>query len=199
MPNIILLGKSAVGKSTMENLLCENLRYTKSVSCTTRPKREGEVNGKDYYFISEDEFNLHEKSGDFLETAEYRGWKYGTLKNELNKDKNMVFVLNPEGFRQFEENNIEAISFMIHVEPTERMIRQLLRGDDPAEVVRRFTTDNRDFVGVTTDYEVSNDTDRYECLLEILEDIFYYYSETKYDEEKRTIRSKIEEYLNSED
>ena len=77
---IILLGESGCGKSSVANELCKNYNYEKIVTYTTRLPREGEVNGKDYFFISNEEFNNLKEQGCFLETATYNNWQYGAPK-----------------------------------------------------------------------------------------------------------------------
>ena len=72
MGNIVIVGKSASGKSTVANALSDDFKYTKAVTATTRPMRDGEVDGVDYYFLTNEQFNKKLKNGEFLEWAEYR-------------------------------------------------------------------------------------------------------------------------------
>ena len=58
MGYIVIVGKSASGKSTIANVLSEDFKYKKAISATTRPIRAGEVDGEDYYFITDDKFNV---------------------------------------------------------------------------------------------------------------------------------------------
>src|SRR5574344_279630 len=99
---IILVGESASGKSTIEKILADKYGYKKTVSYTTRPPRDGEVNGVDYHFISEDEYIDKFNSGYFVETGAYNGWFYGTTKDQY--DENTVCVLTPHGLRQIKKN-----------------------------------------------------------------------------------------------
>jgi len=84
---IILTAPSGSGKTSIARYLLQsfhNLSF--SVSAATRKPREGEVNGSDYYFISEEEFKLHIKNNDFIEwEMVYEGKYYGTLKSELER------------------------------------------------------------------------------------------------------------------
>lgn len=78
---IIVSAPSGAGKTTLcDKLQAEfkNLHY--AITATTRPPREGEVNGKSYYFLSEEEFARREKAGDFFETALVHGYRYGSPK-----------------------------------------------------------------------------------------------------------------------
>lgn len=182
--NIVLVGKSASGKSTLANFLTENFRYDKVIACTTRPKRDSEIDGKDYYFLTREEFDKKEENGEFVETAEYRGWKYGTLKSELEKDGDKVFVVNPNGLVALKGIGIPMISFYIYVRSGIRVLRQIRRGDEIDEVERRFWTDEKDFRGIQdeVDFVVNNDTDLEGCIDEILFDVLYKYDPQNVEE-----------------
>jgi guanylate kinase len=82
----VVSAPSGAGKTT----LCDALRHTPdcvySVSCTTRPARAGEINGEDYYFISEEEFRQRIKNNELLEYAEVHGSYYGTLRETVLKN-----------------------------------------------------------------------------------------------------------------
>lgn len=84
---IILVAPSGSGKSTMARRLLndfDNIRF--SVSATTRPPRDGEQHGVDYYFLSRDEFQTKIEKGEFLEWEEfYNGYRYGTLRLDVEK------------------------------------------------------------------------------------------------------------------
>ncbi len=93
---VVLSGPSGVGKSTIvKKLRKSNQRLRMSVSCTTRSPRPGEKNGKDYFFISKDEFSKKVEEGKFLEWAEVHNNFYGTLKEtiETTLDKKQVVLL----------------------------------------------------------------------------------------------------------
>ena len=75
----VISGSSGVGKGTViKKFLEKNPDFKLSVSCTTRPKREGEVHGVNYYYLTKEEFNTAVEQGDFLEWAEFSGNYYGT-------------------------------------------------------------------------------------------------------------------------
>lgn len=175
MGYIVIVGKSASGKSTIANVLSEDFKYKKAISATTRPIRAGEVDGEYYYFITDEKFTEMIKNGEFIEWAEYRGWRYGTPKSELDKGENTIFVLNPQGLKAFKSLGIDCISFYIETESGLRIIRQLDRGDDKKEIERRYFTDEKDFRDIRkyVDYVINNDTDIDECVDEMLFDIMY--------------------------
>jgi len=86
---IIVSGPSGAGKTTVcKALLKKEKGLLYSVSATTRKKRKGEIDGFDYYFLSEEEFKNWEKMGKFLETEKVHGNYYGTLKDVLDKAEN---------------------------------------------------------------------------------------------------------------
>ena len=93
---IVLVGESASGKSTIEKILADKYGYKKTVSYTTRPPRDGEVNGVDYHFISEDEYIEKFNSKYFVETGAYNGWFYGTTIKSFSKRQEDLRITNEE-------------------------------------------------------------------------------------------------------
>ena len=79
---IVIVGESASGKSTVEKILNEKYGMRKVVSYTTRPPRDTEVNGIDYNFISMNDFIDLDKEKAFLEIGAYRGWFYGSMRDQ---------------------------------------------------------------------------------------------------------------------
>src|SRR5438067_9944511 len=75
----VLSAPSGAGKTTLVEALRRTSEFVYSVSCTTRPARAGEVNGEDYRFLSDEEFNARAKAGEFLEHEMVHGHHYGTL------------------------------------------------------------------------------------------------------------------------
>ena len=81
---LVLSGPAGAGKSTVLRSVVEQDPVPRfSVSCTTRPRREGEVDGSDYHFLSEEEFSGKVEVGEFLEHAGVHKWRYGTLRNSV--------------------------------------------------------------------------------------------------------------------
>jgi len=94
---IVLSAPSGTGKTTIcKELLKRNKNWKFSISATTRPPREGEVDGKDYIFMSNQKFDHYAKFGDFLEWEWVHGNKYGTLADQLEDiiDDNEVMLLD---------------------------------------------------------------------------------------------------------
>ena len=93
--NIVLLGKTGSGKSAICDWLVDNLRYDKIVTYTTRPKRDGEVDGEDYNFVSEKEFDTK----DLVLVTSIYGNRYGTKREDLIDADNKVIIVDPDGWR----------------------------------------------------------------------------------------------------
>jgi guanylate kinase len=160
---IVILGESGCGKTTLANYLEQNYGYKKIVTCTTRPKREHEIDGVDYKFISNDEFRELDKAGYFLETAIYNAWYYGTPKDELDDD-NKIAILTPSGFRKLKYiSDSRIVSFYLCISRRCRLIKLLQRGDDIEEAYRRSLSDVGMFdgIGYEVDYVLFNDNYKY--------------------------------------
>ena len=105
---IIIAGGSGTGKTTVENLLAQDPSIIKLVSTTTRSPREGEEHGKDYYFISKEEFETELEKGRFLEHVIYDGNYYGIHGKVVDlilgiQNKNGVIIVDVEGMRQIKK------------------------------------------------------------------------------------------------
>lgn len=155
-----LIGHSASGKSRIERNL-EGMGYPRIISYTTRPPRDGEVNGVDYHFIHNFDFYGMERKGYFSETAKYRDWNYGLSLNGIDyKGKDYIVVVTVHGYEELlkvvGKDNINAIH--IKVEEAERLRRLLVRGDEIDEAIRRILADREDFANVEdiSDHVVEN-------------------------------------------
>jgi guanylate kinase len=140
---IVLTGPSGVGKGTLMRSLLE--RYPElyySVSVTTRSPRTGEMDGKNYYFISRNKFEQLVAQGEFLEWAEFAGNYYGTPRegvlNQIRDGKMVVLEIELEGARQIRASFPSALSIFIlppSFEELEQRIRN--RGQDSSEAIAR--------------------------------------------------------------
>lgn len=165
---IVLAGKSCSGKDSVAKILC-SMGYSRVVTCTTRPMRMGEVDGIDYYFITQSEFmNMIEK-GDFAEYRTYdteKGmWLYGSRINDYKYATEKVIILTPEGLVNIRKKypNLPIIAIYLDVSNKELKRRMLSRanvsGEDIKEVKRRYKADKKDFKHIKkyVDYVVSNE------------------------------------------
>jgi guanylate kinase len=128
-----------VGKGTLIRGLLEQVPGLKlSVSATTRPPRPGEVDGRDYYFLSDDEFDERVRRGEFVEHAEYAGNRYGTLRSELERPaRGIVLEIDLQGARQVRHALPDATQVFVAPPSLEELQRRLeQRGSDSAEQIR---------------------------------------------------------------
>ena len=142
---IIFSAPSGSGKSTIVNALLERLPSLEfSISATSRIPRGEERHGKEYYFLSEDEFCRRIESGDFVEWEEvYAGTRYGTLKSEVEriwkKGNVILFDIDVKGGinlkKKFGDNALAIFVMPPSVEELER--RLLKRGTESAETIRK--------------------------------------------------------------
>jgi guanylate kinase len=137
---LVVTGPSGVGKGTLiKHLLERRPDYRLSVSATTRSPRPGEAEGRDYHFLSEQEFERRLAAGDFLEHALYAGNHYGTLKAEVEREPgNLVLEIEVEGARQVRKAMPEATQVFI-APPSDEALRERLeaRRTDAPEVIER--------------------------------------------------------------
>lgn len=154
---IVLIGESASGKSTIEKKLLD-YGYQKIVSYTTRPMREGEVDGVDYHFINKEKFLSLLSQDFFAEHTNYNGWYYGIAKEDCLDDR--VVVVEPYGFRQLKRiEGLNITSFYIKSSWRTRLKRMVDRGDNIMELFRRIISDMGVFQGIEdeVDYVIDND------------------------------------------
>ena len=164
---IVLVGESASGKSSIERNLVEEYGFNKIVSYTTRPPREGEVDGIDYRFTDTTQFLKLKEEGFFAEVATYRDWHYGVAKEDCTNDK--VAVLTPYGLRQVSKiKDIDIISFYINVPRRDRLIKILQRGDNIEESYRRNLSDVGMFDGIEDEVNYVIDNEGYKNSIDSL-------------------------------
>ena len=154
---VALIGKAGAGKDTIQQATCKAHPeiFHPIISCTTRPPREGEIDGKNYHFLSINDFTRKVLNREMLEATEFRDWFYGTSIDALVPNKINLGVFNPAGVTALLESP-EVNVTVIYVEALdkERLIRYLNREDNPdcAEMCRRYFTDEKDFADLDFDY-----------------------------------------------
>ena len=129
-----------MGKGTLIKGLLERAPGLQlAVSATTREPRESEVNGVDYHFLSEEDFDRRVRRGEFVEHAEYAGNRYGTLKSELERPAaGIVLEIDVQGARQVRERLPEAVLIFIEPPSFEELKRRLAaRASDRPDVIER--------------------------------------------------------------
>lgn len=140
---IVLSGPSGVGKGTIVNKLMERGEYALSVSCTTRDKRVGEIEGKSYFFISAEQFREKIAEGGFLEYSEHFGKFYGTprafVEEKLLKS-DVILEIEVDGALQVKRAHPEALLIMI-LPPSEGELKKRLTGrgtEDEKKIAERI-------------------------------------------------------------
>lgn len=143
---IVVSGFSGAGKGTiMKRLLSDYDNYALSVSMTTRKPREGEVDGKDYFFVTRENFEKTIAENGLVEYAQYCGNYYGTpssfVEEQLKNGKNVILEIEVQGAMQIKEKYPEALLVYI-VPPTIDVLLERLRkrGTESEEVIQRRIT-----------------------------------------------------------
>ena len=144
---IIFSAPSGAGKSSLIKKLIELSESTidLSVSVTTREPRDGEVDGVDYFFISEQEFLKLEKQDAFLESANVNGYHYATLKSFVDEKTSSVISvildIDVQGFKQVKQTSQDNVSIFILPPSLEELEQRLFnRGSESAESIKKRLT-----------------------------------------------------------
>lgn len=141
---LIIVGKGGSGKDHLRKILVEGgFRYC--ISHTTRPIREGEENGKDYWFISSSQ--LPSMSDDFYEAVYFNNWFYGTSLKEFYSSN--LFIMTPKGIDKLKkEDREESVIVYLNIDEETRR-RRLEERRDADDVKRRLEADYADFLNFT--------------------------------------------------
>ena len=153
---LVLSGPSGAGKSTIINAAVDEIgEYYFSISTTTRAPREGEQHGREYFFVSKEEFEEDIKAGNFLEYAQVHGNYYGTslkpVREALEAGKLVIFDIDVQGHRlvRAKMNDITTSAFI--TPPTLKELEQRLRArstDDDAVIIQRIQNAKEEIVAI---------------------------------------------------
>ena len=138
---IIVSGPSGSGKSTVTKIVKDKLNIPLSISATTRNPRDGEIDGKDYFFLSKEEFKNKIANDEFYEYAEVHGNYYGTLKKtveeNLDKGLNVILEIDVQGALIAKEKKKDAILVFFRTKDMEVLEKRLRdRKTDSEEVIQ---------------------------------------------------------------
>lgn len=171
---IVITGPSGVGKGTLvEKLLERNSSLWLSISATTRSPREGEVEGKNYFFLEPKRFSEVKEQGGFLEWAEFAGNFYGTPKKQIDEKisqgKKVLLEIELEGARQVRKNCDKSFQIFIappSFEELEQRIRG--RGTDSENAIKRRLARAKEEINAIKEFDAVVINDHIElALLEI--------------------------------
>ncbi|MFL2889059.1 MAG: guanylate kinase [Candidatus Pelagibacter sp.] len=163
---VVLSSPSGAGKTTLVNLLSEKNNYYISISHTTRKPRSNETNGKDYFFVKDDEFKRLINNDEFLEYAKVFNNFYGTTRTPviqgLEKNQNIIFDIDWQGADQIKNKklNYKLITFFI-LPPSKKILFERLSNRDMKDKLiadERMKQFDRDVLHwINYDYVVIND------------------------------------------
>ena len=155
---IVLAGASASGKTEVAKMLAKKYGITKVITTTTRDKRCGEVDGRDYFFVSKERFEEKVAAGDFVEYTLFNGNMYGSTKDQIADNK--CVVIDPAGLRSYIAlNNPTIVTFFLEADEKTRRERMIFRGDDLDKIDSRIKHDRVAFKKeniATVDYVVDS-------------------------------------------
>lgn len=161
----VLSGPSGVGKGTvLDSLMKDYDDINYSTSVTTRTPREGEINGDDYFFVSEDKFEKMKKKNKFLETAKVHGNYYGTPRHYveecLSKGEDIILEIDIQGAKQIKQGFDDAVYIFLLPPNYEELKTRLEKRDSesPESLKRRLENASEEISEVENyDYSIVND------------------------------------------
>ncbi len=197
---VILSSPSGAGKTTLVKLLSKEKKYFVSISHTTRKPRSNEKNGKDYFFVSDEEFKRLIKNDEFLEYAKVFDNFYGSTRTSviqnLEKSKNVIFDIDWQGADQIKNKNLDykLITFFL-LPPSKKILFERLSNRDMKDKLianERMKKFERDVLHwINYDYVIIND-DLHECYKKIQKLIDAEINNDSKDYDKNFIRKHVE-------
>lgn len=209
---IVISGFSGAGKGTlMKKLLEDYEQYALSISMTTRMPREGEVDGREYFFATREQFEDKIKQGGFIEHAQYCGNYYGTPKDYVEKQleagKDVILEIEIQGAMKVKEQFPDAVLLFV-MPPSIAVLHQRLigRGTETEEVIaERLQRAKEEAVGIEDyDYIIINDDldtcvkELHELLTNTHETIQKQYNPENYKELIENIRTELTSLVKGE-
>lgn len=194
----VISAPSGAGKSTLiKKFLSSNNNFELSVSATTRPPRDGEIDGVHYQFISDDKFTSLVDENAFIEYAQVHNHRYGTLKsfidNKFTQGKSIILDIDVQGYMQIKNSNIPNSSIFI-LPPSFRELKKRLedRKSDTNAAINKRMTNARAEVQCYGEYDFVIVNDDIEKAIKTFENIIF----TKnYDSNKNLIEKILQDML----
>lgn len=173
----IVAAPSGAGKSTLiDALLRQDPTLKLSVSYTTRPPRPGERSGREYHFVDEKTFAEMQARGEFLESAEVHGYRYGTsrsvIRDILDRGEDLLLEIDWQGAQQVRRLIPQAVGIFIlppSIEELERRMRA--RGQDSEEVIRRRLANAREELAHAGEFQYAIINNNFDAALQDLKAI----------------------------
>ncbi len=162
----VISAPSGAGKTTLCEKVLENSQgMVRSISMTTRQAREGEIEGRDYFFVSEKEFEKKARKNEFLEYAKVFGNYYGTPKKivqeHINNNKDVMLNIDVQGAMQIKKRFRENSIFIFILPPSMEALKKRLlkrKTDSKAQIKKRLEVAKKELSYVKRyDYEIVND------------------------------------------
>ncbi len=161
---VVLAGASASGKTEVAKLLAAKYGISKVITTTTRPKRVGEINGVDYYFVTKEEFDKMIANDEFVEYTVFNDNYYGSTKSGISVGK--CVVIDPKGLKSYQAlNDPSIITFFLQTDENTRFERMMSRGDNKDDAQKRILHDRIAFDPaqvVKVDFVVNSQTQNVE-------------------------------------
>ncbi|MEA5061065.1 MAG: hypothetical protein VB015_01425 [Erysipelotrichaceae bacterium] len=167
---IVLVGASASGKTEVAKMLAKKYGIVKMITTTTRPMRIGEKDGKDYFFVTREEFEKRIKENRFVEHTVYNGNFYGSGRDQIGINK--CIVVDPKGLKAFINlKDPDIYTFLLTADENTRYERMLIRGDLPEYAQNRIEHDRIEFADnklVKTDFIIDTEIHDVERVADIV-------------------------------
>ena len=175
---IVLAGASASGKTEVAKLLAKKYGISKIITTTTRKKRVGEEDGKDYFFVDEKTFEEMIHDGAFVEYTFYNGNLYGSTKDQIADNK--CVVIDPAGLRSYTKlkSTHLIVTFFLEADEKTRKERMIFRGDEYEKIISRIEHDRKAFKKSNiskVDYVIDSGSSR--SIEEVTDEIYKIYSQ----------------------
>ena len=166
-------GKTSIIKNVIKKLNDENIKSTFSVSHTTRLPRDGDIDGSDYFFVSNEIFAELYEAGNFIETAKVHDYKYGTsndfIEKNINQGINVFLEIDVQGFQKLRTRNIEFRSMFILPSTIDDLRKRIQkRGLESEDVIEKRMKNALKELGEAEEYDYLVINDVFEHAIEEL-------------------------------